>query len=120
MINDQAESGNRGTKLIDATVCRYLTDEGKLTEEFRNELRITGARECKEMEKRIENVTLPGPDFFGIKRKSCKVCGDGEGSCPGYSGSRLIFGSSSQATNEFPTFCRMCRCPAHFHEVESE
>ena len=36
--------------------------------------------------------------------------------CSGYEPTKVLFGGKG----EFPTFCRHCNYPAHFHKVEEE
>ena len=53
---------------------------------------------------------MPTDDIFGVKRRFCTVCEKG---CIGYQPSTLMVPQSG----EFPTFCKNCKCPAHFHQV---
>lgn len=51
--------------------------------------------------------------MFGVKRHFCSACEKG---CRGYEpNSQLV-----PLPGEFPTFCRNCKCPAHFHKVAIE
>lgn len=52
-------------------------------------------------------------DLFGIKRRFCTICAL---DCSGYEPQKVLFGGRG----EFPTFCRHCNCPAHFHSIEEE
>jgi hypothetical protein len=54
-------------------------------------------------------------DTFGIKRRVCKVC---LSQCPGYKTGTAMSAAGVEQTGEFPTFCRNCSCPAHFHKIE--
>ena len=69
----------------------------------------------RKFEDKIKDSRMPEADVFGIKRLACSVC---EQDCPGYTCSSRLFAANSQAANEFPTFCKVCRCPAHFHTVQ--
>jgi hypothetical protein len=53
-------------------------------------------------------------DHFGIKRTMCKI----DGECPGYETNTKLFAGADDVMGEFPTFCKHCQCPAHFHEIE--
>jgi hypothetical protein len=66
--------------------------------------------ELMNLEEKIKNSRLPTEDLFGIKRSLCKVC---ESSCSGYEANVLM----APSHGEFPTFCKNCKCPSHFHNV---
>ena len=116
MVQDQAQ-GNVKTSygLIDRRVGYYLDEKNQMTEEFKNEMRIKSAEEIYKLESTIRNARPPMKDYFGIKRRFCTIC---ENDCPGYTGSSLPFSANSQSAIEFPTFCKVCSCPAHFHTKE--
>ena len=58
----------------------------------------------------MQNARQPSEDIFGIKRRFCQVC---EAGCIGYELNSMMVPSSQ----EFPTFCKNCKCPAHYHLI---
>eukprot|EP00347_Sterkiella_histriomuscorum_P005365 403356888 len=101
--------------LLSSKVERFLDDKGKLTQEFKDELREFKEEELINLEESIKNARQPSEDMFGIKRRFCSVCLKG---CIGYEPINMIVPSQG-GTNmtEFPTFCKNCKCPAYFHQV---
>ena len=91
-----------------------LTRDGELAPAFREDLRKTAATEMHAFDQRMKNARPADQDLFGIKRRLCEVR-DCE-SCTGYEPTKVLFGGRG----EFPTFCKHCNCPAHFHTVEEE
>ena len=59
----------------------------------------------------MKNARTPCVDIFGIQRRFCSVCAQG---CIGYEPTQIMIPSG---LSQFPTFCRNCYCPAHFHMV---
>ena len=55
-------------------VSRHLDENGKLTQEFIEELRELKKEELINLEEAIKNARLPTEDTFGIKRRFCSVC----------------------------------------------
>ena len=113
MITDlrEGEGGYKG--LLDERANLHVTKDGALTEKFRTELRQTINEESILLEAKIKKARPADQDLFGIKRRFCEVCEEG---CSGYEPTKVLFGGKG----EFPTFCRHCNCPAHFHKVEQE
>jgi hypothetical protein len=62
------------------------------------------------LEEKIKNARVPTEDIFGIKRRFCTVCEQG---CNGYEPNILLVPKAG----DFPTFCKNCKCPAHFHQI---
>ena len=91
----------------------YVSGDGQLTEHFRGELREIRDQEAEFFEAKLKSARPADRDLFGIKRRDCEVCGT---DCSGYEPTKQLFGGRG----EFPTFCRHCGCPAHFHKVEGE
>ena len=75
-----------------------------------DDIREAKYEQLMELEERLRVSRLPYEDLFGIKRRFCSVCEDG---CPGYEPNTLIVA----VPGEFPTFCKACKCPAHFHKI---
>lgn len=95
-------NGNQNSRVFD--------ERGRLTEAAKSELREFKYNELLNLEEKIKNSRLPTEDFFGIKRRFCQVCETG---CSGYEPSTIVVPQSG----EFPTFCKNCKCPAHFHQI---
>lgn len=89
---------------------RYMNENGQLTQALLADLKDFKQTELINLEEKIKNSRLPAEDLFGIKRSLCKVCENG---CTGYEASVLM----APQHGEFPTFCKNCKCPSHFHHV---
>ena len=87
-----------------------LDEYGRLSQVFKDELKELKEEELMRLEEAIKNARQPTPDIFGIQRRFCNVCEEG---CIGYEPHTILF--PSQQLNQFPTFCKNCKCPAHFH-----
>jgi hypothetical protein len=85
-------------------------DDGRVAQTVLDDLRDFKTRQLLEFEDNMKNARLPTEDLFGVKRHFCTVC---ESGCKGYEpNSQLV-----PLPGEFPTFCKNCKCPAHFHRV---
>lgn len=87
-----------------------IDEEGNLGSTLIDDLREFKQDELMRLEEAILNARQPTEDLFGIKRRFCKVCQQG---CNGY----LPNNTMVPQPGEFPTFCKHCKCPAHFHSV---
>lgn len=96
--------------LISTKLDRALDEHGFLTQEFKDELRDFKEDELLRLEEAIKNARPPADDIFGVKRRFCTVCEQG---CQGYEANNTIIPNGD--ITEFPTFCKHCKCPAHFH-----
>ena len=67
----------------------------------------------REFQNKLKSARPADHDLFGVRRRVCEICA---GECSGYEPTKVLFGGRG----EFPTFCRHCNCPAHFHKVEEE
>ena len=99
--------------LADARTSKYVTPDGQLTQAFSRELKKVAADEALDFDEKLIGARPADQDLFGIKRRFCSICGL---DCPGYEPTKVLFGGRG----EFPTFCRHCNCPAHFHSIEEE
>ena len=75
-----------------------------------DDLKEFKVEELRTLEEKVKNARLPTEDLFGISRRFCTVC---EQACQGYQAITLAVPQSG----EFPSFCKNCKCPAHFHQV---
>jgi hypothetical protein len=89
---------------------RYLDENGFISKAMIDDIREAKYEQLMELEERLRVSRLPYEDLFGIRRGNCTVCEDG---CPGYEPNALIVA----VPGEFPTFCKTCKCPAHFHKI---
>lgn len=112
MIEDFKE-GEGHVGFLDYSSNLHVTKDGQLTDNFRKDLRKSMDEEAERLEEKIKSARPADRDLFGIKRRFCEVC---ELDCQGYEPQKVLFGGKG----EFPTFCRHCNCPAHFHKVEEE
>lgn len=88
----------------------HMDEDGNISKALIDDLREFKAEELLNLEESIKNARLPTEDLFGIKRRFCKVCEKG---CTGYLPNTLMV----PQPGEFPTFCKNCKCPAHFHNI---
>ena len=116
MLEDQVRNGANSKSLLNQQHGGdyYLTQDGKLTDLFKMELQALSEEQIRLLESKIIDLKPPQADCFGIKRRICNVC---EKDCSGYQSANFMFASSTQQRGEFPTFCKQCACPAHFHRV---
>ena len=123
LIDEQNDAGaGEGGGLMPRDAGTYVNADGTLTEVFKAELRQLQADELADLEDKIRDARPAATDVFGIKRRFCGVC---EEDCRGYQANRVLFttgqdGAGGEGQGEFPTFCRHCGCPAHFHKPEEE
>ena len=69
------------------------------------------------LEKKVREARPAETDLFGIKRRICSLCME---KCIGYEANKILFSADRDQCGEFPTFCKHCGHPAHFHKVEDE
>lgn len=81
MLEDNLQNGAKGVGLLDKDANYYLTNDGKLTEGFVDELADIKKEQLKLLETSVNNATPTQADCFGIKRRFCSVCETG---CQGY------------------------------------
>ena len=112
MVEDQSE-GIGGVGLLGAGGSAFVPGSYALSENFKGQLRQVQDEELRLFEQKLKNARPADLDLFGIKRRYCEVCND---QCSGYEPTKVLFGGRG----EFPTFCKHCNCPAHFHKVEEE
>lgn len=104
------KDGEYARFIAPGSISKHVDDMGHLTKGMIDELREIKYVELINLEEKIKNARLPTEDIFGIKRRFCKIC---ESGCAGYEPNSLMV----PLPGEFPTFCKACKCPAHFHQV---
>jgi hypothetical protein len=87
-----------------------MDENGLISKGMIDDIREAKYEQLLELEEKLRSSRLPYEDLFGIKRRTCTVCEEG---CPGYEPNALVV----SIPGEFPTFCKSCKCPAHFHTV---
>jgi hypothetical protein len=102
-------------KIIVATAggTKHLDAHGNLAKTLIDDLREFKHEELQNLEEAVKNARPPTEDLFGIKRRFCLVCEQG---CSGYLPNKVMV----PQPGEFPTFCKNCKCPAHFHNITVE
>ena len=98
------------SKFVQGVDHQYVDNTGVLSKAMLDEIRDIKQQELHDLEEKLLNSRIPAEDLFGIKRRMCTVC---ESSCAGYEPNTLMV----PVPGEFPTFCKLCKCPAHFHKI---
>lgn len=108
-INEDKD-GNYDSIITEKIKKSHLDDNGLLSRDMLNDLKEFKHEVLLNLEETLKNTRVPTEDIFGVKRRFCQVC---ESACNGYEPSTLAVPQAG----EFPTFCKNCKCPAHFHTV---
>lgn len=87
MIREDEDSGAQGLR-ADTNI--YIEEDGRLKENFKQELNELAKDEIKKFTQTMHSKTPVNTDLFGVKRRICELCKEG---CLGYEASKYLIPS---------------------------